>query len=64
MHTGAGFAFAFHPSWSPDGARIVFSMYLRRTNQVDIFTVAADGSALEQVTDTRREDGFPDWGPA
>jgi hypothetical protein len=39
-------------------------MYLRRTNQVDIFTVAADGSALEQVTDTKREDGFADWGPA
>jgi Tol biopolymer transport system component len=64
MHTGAGFAFAFHPSWSPDGARIVFSMYLRRTNQVDIFTVAADGSALQQVTDTKREDGFADWAAA
>jgi Tol biopolymer transport system component len=64
MHTGAGFAFAFHPSWSPDGTRFVFSMYLRRTNQVDIFTAAADGSDLRQITDTRREDGFPDWGPA
>ena len=64
MHTGAGFAFAFDPSWSPDGTHLVFSMYLRRTNQVDIFTVAADGSALQQVTDTQREDGFADWGPA
>jgi hypothetical protein len=39
-------------------------MYLRRTDQVDIFTVAADGSDLQQVTNTRREDGFADWGPA
>ena len=64
MRTGAGFAFAFHPSWSPAGTRFVFSMYLRRTNQVDIFTAAADGSDLRQITDTRREDGFADWGPA
>jgi Tol biopolymer transport system component len=64
MHTGAGFAYPFDPSWSPDGTRLVFSMYLRRTNQVDIFTVAADGSDLRQVTASRREDGFADWGPA
>ena len=30
----------------------------------DYATVAADGSALQQVTDTQREDGFADWGPA
>jgi TolB protein len=64
MHTGAGFASAFDPSWSPDGTCIVFSLYLRRTDRVDIFTVAADGSDLQQVTDSRREDGFADWGPA
>lgn len=64
MHTGAGLAYAFTPSWSPDGTRFVFAMYLRRLDQVDIFTAAVDGSDLVQVTDTRREDGFPDWGPA
>lgn len=56
--------YPFDPSWSPDGARLVFSMYLLQKDQVDIFTVAADGSDLRQVTDTRREDGFADWGPA
>ena len=64
MHTGAGFVYPFDPSWAPDGTRLVFSMYRRRTDQVDIFTVAADGSDLRQITDTRREDGFADWGPA
>jgi Tol biopolymer transport system component len=56
--------FAFDPSWSPDGARIVFSMYVEGQDRVDIFTVAADGSDLVRITDSRREDGFPDWGPA
>lgn len=63
MDTGAGFAYAFDPSWSPDGTRLVFSMYLERLDQVDIFTAAADGSDLVQLTDTRREEGFADWGP-
>jgi Tol biopolymer transport system component len=63
MDTGAGFAYAFDPSWSPDGTHLVFSMYLERLDQVDIFTVAADGSGLVQLTDTRREEGFADWGP-
>ena len=35
----------------------------RRTRS-SICTVAADGSDLQQVTDTRPEDGFADWSPA
>ena len=57
-------AFALAPGWSPDGTRIVFAMYLESTNHVDIFTAAADGSDLVQLTDSPEEDGFPDWGPA
>lgn len=64
LDTGEGFAFPFDPSWSPDGTRVVFSMYLERLDQVDIFTAAADGSDLVQLTDTNREDGWADWGPA
>lgn len=64
MSTGPGFAFPFDPSWSPDGTRFVFSMYLKRLDQVDIFTAAADGSDLLQITDSRREDGYADWGTA
>lgn len=63
MDTGEGFAFPFDPSWSPDGTHLVFSMYLERLDQVDIFTAAVDGSDLVQLTDTKREEGFADWGP-
>ena len=64
LEAGEGSAYAFEPSWSPDGNRFVFTMYLERLDQVDIFTAAADGADLVQITETRREDGFPDWGPA
>lgn len=64
LDTGDITGFAFEPSWSPDGTRIVFTMWVEAQDQVDIFTVAADGSDLVRITDSKREDGFPDWGPA
>jgi Tol biopolymer transport system component len=64
LDVGEGFTFAFQPGWSPDGTRIVFCLYVGTTDQVDLFTAAADGSNLVQLTDTPQEDGFPDWGPA
>jgi Tol biopolymer transport system component len=63
LDTGAGRAYAFAPGWSPDGTHLIFAMYLDTTGHVDIFTAAADGSDVVQLTDTRQEDGFPDWGP-
>ena len=64
LDVGDGFAFAFQPGWSPDGSRIVFCLYRDVTGQVDLFTAAADGSDLVQLTDTQNEEGFPDWGSA
>ena len=61
---GEGDAFAYGPGWSPDGGRIVFSLFLERTEQVDLFTVAADGTDLVQLTDSPEPDESPDWGPA
>jgi Tol biopolymer transport system component len=58
-----GFAFAYQPGWSPDGTRIVFSMFLESTGHVDLFTVAADGTGLVQLTDSRSPEEFSDWGP-
>jgi TolB protein len=62
LETGPGRAFAFEPGWSPDGKRIVFSLYLSSTNQEDIFTAKADGSGLQQVTNTSQDEEFADWG--
>jgi Tol biopolymer transport system component len=61
---GGGDTFAYGPGWSPDGERIVFSLFLERTGQVDLFTVAADGTDLVQLTDSPEPDESADWGPA
>jgi hypothetical protein len=52
------------PSWSPDGAKIVFSRLVGATGQRDLYTVNADGSGLFQVTHTPdvAEDYAGDWG--
>jgi len=52
-----------HPSWSPDGSRIVFS---RRegdgdVSQVGLYVVNRDGSGLTRLT--RRDDDSPSWSP-
>lgn len=62
-------SFAFVPGWSPDGTRIVFQMYTRRsphtTPSEGIYTAAADGSDVRLVY---RSESFgaehADWGPA
>jgi Tol biopolymer transport system component len=64
VDVGDGDAFAYGPGWSPDGTRIVFSLLLERTGQVDLFTVAADGTDLVQLTDSPEPDESADWGPA
>jgi TolB protein len=61
---GAQFYFEAAPSWSPDGTHIAFVMFLSTNGEFDLFTIAADGSGLTQLTDTNREEGFPDWGIA
>jgi Tol biopolymer transport system component len=56
---------AYEAAWSPDGSRIVFSLYTHDDGRDDLFTAAVDGSELFQVTKTRdAQEGQPDWGPA
>lgn len=49
------------PEWSPDGSRIVFQSF--RDGDSDIYTVAPDGSSLQQVTDDSASDAAPSWSP-
>ena len=64
VDSGAQFYFLSNPTWSPDGTHIAFVMWTSNLGEFDLFTVAADGSDLQQLTDTHREEGFPDWGTA
>ena len=63
LHIGSSSSVAFQPGWSPNGKRIVFSLFLASTNQVDLFTARADGTDLRQVTNTPDGEEFADWGP-
>jgi Tol biopolymer transport system component len=61
----------FGPSWSPDGAKIIFSSNFQapRSGNFDLFLVDAGASmagpdALEQVTFDASFDGFPIFHPA
>lgn len=60
-----------HPHWSPDGARIVFNS-ARTTpdltadwakQHIEIFTMAADGSDVRQVTRFRTVSTYPQFSP-
>ena len=51
----------FHPSWSPDGQRILFVS--DRDGDSEIYTVNADGSGLTRLTHSRENERFPNWLP-
>ena len=54
---------AFDPTWSPNGRRIAFALYRRSSSQSDIWSAKANGRGMVRVTETRRWEHFPDWGP-
>jgi Tol biopolymer transport system component len=60
LETGTTRYFAFASTFSPDGTRIVFCMFIN--GQEDIYTANADGSDVQQVTDTADFENGPDWG--
>ena len=49
----------FDPSWSPDGASIVWTS--DRGGTYDLYTMDADGTGVQQVTDNAALDEYPDW---
>jgi Tol biopolymer transport system component len=61
-----GFSRLQNPDWSPDGTKIVVSLFTATapgTGQAGIYTANADGSDLQQVTDSPTFDRYGDWGP-
>jgi Tol biopolymer transport system component len=50
----------FNPRWSPDGTKIVFSIFSDATGE-NVYTANADGTGVTQVTHGG-DDEAPDWG--
>jgi hypothetical protein len=57
-------AFLYRPDWSPDGSRVVFSMHLPGDASTQLYSTAADGSDLRQITRGTSSVDFASWGPA
>lgn len=49
------------PSWSPDGGRIAY--FADDGGDLNIYTVAADGTDVERLTQDRAPDYSPEWSP-
>jgi Tol biopolymer transport system component len=63
----SSFSFAFQPSWSPDGTKIVFGLFTQRgpgTQQEGIYTANADGTDVQPVSiaPPGGHEDSPDWG--
>jgi Tol biopolymer transport system component len=59
--TPTGLFFELQPAWSPDGGSIAFVS--KRTGHFHVYVVAADGSALRQLTTGAADDTGPAWSP-
>lgn len=52
----------FDASWSPDGARILFTSNRNRlVSRTDLFVMNADGSNQRPLTDDQAADLQPEW---
>ena len=52
-----------HPSWSPDGDRILFDADYDQDGLYEIYVMNADGSSLMRLTFNETSDQFADWSP-
>jgi Tol biopolymer transport system component len=61
-------AFDYYPSWSPDGTKIAFvsmrdNNFESVSNNLEIYTMNADGSQVRRLTFNNVEDNYPSWSP-
>jgi Tol biopolymer transport system component len=59
-----GTSFASGPSWSPDGTRLVFSLFMEADASTDLYTISPDGGDLERITSADGSEQFAQWGRA
>lgn len=53
---------AEYPGWSPGGTRIAFHCFAA-LDDLEIYTIAADGTHPQRITRAAGEDSFPAWSP-
>jgi hypothetical protein len=51
----------FSPAWSPDGSRLAWAG--RKNGQFDIWIINADGTGLQNLTQSDGQDQYPTWSP-
>jgi len=53
----------WHPTWSPDGLRIAFTMRRKGENGFEIYTVNPEGGNLHRLTQNRFNETMLRWSP-
>ena len=61
LHFATKNAFAFMPDYSPDGRRLVFSVFV--DTAVHLYRGEITGAHVRRLTDSGRNDLAADWGP-
>ncbi len=65
LTAGLGADLNLAPAWSPDGSRIAFSSNVEAAQGFDleVYTIAPDGTNLTRLTSEPGDDIFPAWSP-
>jgi Tol biopolymer transport system component len=59
--TNSSLGYAIHPSWSPNGDRVIFSLEKKNNKQIDLYIIDSDGDNLQQITNNKSKDFSPIW---